>query len=56
MNEPVIRMKEAYEKQVARLKENWKNGTSEHCERSYKIQLNIWEKRIKEYERMLKNG
>jgi uncharacterized protein YukE len=51
--ETVGRMKDVYEKQVTKLKEEWKNGTSELCEKSYKIQLSIWEKRIKEYEEML---
>ena len=53
MKETIISMRDVYKKQVIRLKEEWKNGSSNFCERDYKKQLAIWNKRIKQYEEML---
>ena len=54
MRETIENMLSVYQEQVKRLKDNWKNGNTNLCERDYKIQLNIWEKRIKQYEQMLR--
>lgn len=49
--EMYMQMKEVYEKQVDKLKHDWKNGVSRFCKvKDYKYQLSIWEKRIQEYE------
>ena len=53
MEETITRMMNVYKEQVDKLKEDWKSGKSSHCEKTYKFQLGIWEKRIKQYEEML---
>lgn len=55
MRETVTNMLNVYRQQVAKLKDDWKNGNSNLCEKDYKIQLNIWENRIKQYEEMLED-
>jgi len=50
MEEAIVRMRDVYKAQVDKLKEDWKNGKSDLCEKDYKIQLGIWERRIKQYE------
>ncbi|WP_303984267.1 hypothetical protein [Niallia circulans] len=53
MKETVTRMLNVYKEQVNKLKEDFRNGNTNFCEKDYKIQLNIWENRIKQYEDML---
>ena len=53
MKETIILMRKLFQEQVRRLKEDWENGRSGYCERDYKIQLKIWEEKIKEFDRML---
>jgi predicted nucleic acid-binding Zn-ribbon protein len=54
--ERIVKMKNIYETQVRNLKEDWKKGRSKFCKiKDYKIQLNIWEKRIAHYETELNN-
>lgn len=45
-------MKEVYEEQIKRLKEGEKEAVS-ICERSYRIQLMLWEDRVEQYEKMI---
>jgi hypothetical protein len=47
----LISMKSTYEDQIKRLKQDKKDGKV--CDRFYKIQLNLWQKRVKEYEDMI---
>lgn len=52
--EILIRMRKVYQSQVRKLKEDWDNGLSRFANmRQYSIQLNIWEKRIKAYDRKI---
>jgi hypothetical protein len=50
----IVKMKNIYELQVEKLKEDWKNNKSNFCKiKDYKIQLSIWEKRILQYDNEL---
>lgn len=45
-------LKKTYEKQIKNLKESWENGTSGVTDiKYYNIQLDIWEKRVKQYQK-----
>lgn len=46
-----IGMKDTYEKQIKNLKDEWENGNSRFDNiMDYHIQLNIWEKRVAQYD------
>lgn len=53
MDETTMNLRNIYQSQVDKLKADWKSGKSEYCSRTYKIQLGIWERRIKEYNKIL---
>jgi hypothetical protein len=44
-------MKSVYEKQIKELKQDKKDGKV--CDRQYKIQLKIWQDRVKDYDKMI---
>lgn len=47
----LVEMRDTYIEQVNNLKEDWKNGRSKFSkEEDYNMQLEIWEKRIKQYD------
>ncbi|EJW13956.1 hypothetical protein M5X02_30735 [Paenibacillus alvei] len=53
MSQTLRAVKATYEEQIQRLKQAKKDGNV--CSKQYKIQLSIWEKRVKQYEQMIRD-